>query len=166
MAFPLGRNNNRGRFPKESTEGLYGHQVLARALRALNSMSGLFLLYHKAGSGHEEATWQCFSEATLHPATHESKRHSFLGSVVYIFSKKTLKLALKKIAFACLTSLREEILLRNVLLKPKYFYMTVYKGQKKKKTQWGERVIFRENIWDWSRNFTRKNLLYSAILKS
>lgn len=47
------RNNNR--------ERLYDNQVLACALRAaLNGTSGLFLLYHKAGSGHEEATWQSF----------------------------------------------------------------------------------------------------------
>lgn len=52
----LGSTNNN----RESTERLYDHQVLACALRALNGMSGLFLLYHKASSGHEEATWQSF----------------------------------------------------------------------------------------------------------
>lgn len=48
-------------------------------------MSGLFLLYHKASSGHEEATWQSFP-AVLHPATltDKSKGHSFSGGAVYI----------------------------------------------------------------------------------
>lgn len=45
------RNGNR-----ESTDRLYDHGVLACALRALNSMSGLVLLYHKASSDHEQAT--------------------------------------------------------------------------------------------------------------
>lgn len=50
------QNNDR-----PNIEGLYDHQVLARALRTLNSTSGLFLLHYKARSGRKEAARQSAS---------------------------------------------------------------------------------------------------------
>lgn len=79
-------------------------------LKALNSLSGLFLPTHKASSGPEEATWQSFSEAALHPATltDKSKGSSFLGSAVCILKRVLWSQTSFFSGNLVLTSLREE----------------------------------------------------------
>lgn len=113
---------------RESTERLHDHQVLACALKALNSLSGLFLPTHEASSGPAEATWQSFSDAALHPVTlsDKSKGRSFSGSAVCILKRVLWSQTSFFSGNLVLTSLREEFPRRTSSYAPtkKNFYDT------------------------------------------
>lgn len=123
---------------RESTERLYDHQVLACVLKALNCLSGLFLPTHKASSGPEEATWQSFSEAALHPATltDKSKGRSFLGSAVCILKRVLWSQTSFFSGNLVLTSLREEFPRRTSSYAPTKKKLLRHNNPPKRKNTW------------------------------